>query len=142
MPHRRRVPRWRRRRNRQRNSALLIKDKVRPVAGQWAVRADVRDRARVRFVASQSSNAHGLRVRVVDQVDLREAVRHLIVPGWITGVVRIRLVLVVRDSRHVQEWARDQVVLPRACRRNRQAARDRNRDVRDNATSMDLKKVR
>jgi hypothetical protein len=142
MPHRRRVRQWYRRRNRQCNSALLIKDKVRLAAGQWAVRVDVRDRAKAQFVDSQFSSAHGLQVRVVVAVARREAVRHLIVRGWITVAVRIRPVQAVRDSRHVREWARDQVVRHRACRRNRLAVRDRSHGVRDNAINMDLKKVR
>jgi hypothetical protein len=143
MPHRLRVRQWCPHRNRQCSSALLIKDKAGLVVGRWVVRVDVRDRARARFADSQFSSAHGLQVRVVVAVARREAVRHLIVRGWITVAVRIPQVLAVRDSRHVQEWARDQVVvLRRACRRNRQAVPDRNRGVRDSAISTDLKKVR
>ncbi len=136
MPRRRRVRRLRRRLSLHRNSALLIKDKARPVARPWV---DAR-RGKVRFGASPFSSVHGHQVRAV--VGLREAVRHLIVRVWTIVVVHIQPVPAVRVSRHVREWVRDRVVRRRECRPNRLVAQGRNRAVRDRDISMDLKKVR
>jgi hypothetical protein len=134
MPHRRHVRRWRRRR---RNSALHIKDKVRPAAGRWAVRVDAR---RGQYVGSQFSSVRDLQVRAV--VALREAVRHSIDRAWTRVVVRTRRVPDARDSRHVQEWVGDRVGRLRACRPNRLDAQGRNRAGRDSVINTDLKKVR
>jgi len=109
------------------------------VAVLWVVRVDAR-RAKVRFVDSRFSSVHGLQGR--EAVALQEAVRHLIVREWTTVVVRIPPALAVRDSRHVRAWVWDRVDRLRACRPNRPDAQGRNLAGRDNAISMDLKKVR
>ena len=100
MPHLRRVRQLRLHLSRHSNSALLIKDKVRPVAVRWVGQVDVLDKAR--FVGSRFSSAQDRQAQAV--VARREAVRHSIVREWIIAVVRIRQALAVRDSRHVQEW--------------------------------------
>jgi hypothetical protein len=123
--------------SRRNNSALLIKDKVRPVAVRWAGQVDVRDK--VRFAGSRFSSARDRQVQVV--VARLEAVRHSIVREWITAEVRIPPVLAGRDSRHVQEWVLGRVGRLRACRPNRQDAQGRNHAVQDSVISMDLKKV-
>lgn len=125
----------RRRPSLHRNSALLIKDKARPVVAPWV---DAR-RDKVRLGASRFSSVRGHQVRAV--VGLREAVRHLIVRVWTIVVVHIQPVPAVRVSRHVREWAEDRVVRRRECRPNRLDVRGRNRGVRDRDISMDLKKV-
>jgi hypothetical protein len=123
--------------SRRSNSALLIRDKVRPVAVRWVGQVDVRDKAR--FVVSRFSSAQDRQVQVV--VARREAVRHSIVREWITAGVRIPPALAGRDSRHVQEWVWDRAGRLRACRPNRQDAQGRNHAVQDSVISMDLKKV-
>jgi hypothetical protein len=124
--------------SRRNNNALLIKDKVRPVADRWVGQVDVRDKAR--FVGSRFSSAQDRRAQVV-VVARREAVRHSIVRAWITAEVRIPPALAGRVSRHVQEWVRGRVGRLRACRPNRQDAQGLNHAVQDSVISMDLKKV-
>ena len=138
MPRRRRVRQLRLRLSLRNNSALLIKDKVRPVAVRWAGQVDARDK--VRFAGSRFSSAQDRQVRA--EVARREAVRHLIDREWIIAEVLIPPALAGRDSRLVQEWVLVRVGRLRACRPNRQDAQGRNHAVQDSVISMDLKRVR